>query len=242
MEKQSKSIGKIRIEHALIATMVVLVFGAGASYAAFYRTIGDEGFEYGYGYSVDLGEFGYGYGYLEGELDEDQTEDHGFFGDDGGATDVSASATKRTITVTYTTDYLAQNRINYGLTDEFGSNSAQSDFETGENSIQISDLSCGTTYFYRVETTDAGDNVWYDTDESNEETTDACASGGGGGASKGAPWGPATAISVIGNLPYPNAATPAELQANLTFLRTRLLTLLQQLVVALQAQLAAMNQ
>ncbi len=159
----------------VIVVVFSLVFGQ-AVYANFIGTGGSSGtFGYQYGYG-DSG-YGYGYGYGVGG-----NAAYGS-GPDGKATSVSATAAKTSFTVTYSTNYLAENRINYGKTDSYGSNSSQTSFQTGSNSIQVTGLTCNTTYHYQVESTDAGSNVWYSADATVKTT--ACSSGNGGGSSGG---------------------------------------------------------
>ncbi len=148
-----------------------LFLSAGLVHASFYRTTGTTGFYYGYGYGEN-GDSGYGYGYGYGYY---QTQaDYGFFGEDGKATDVSADATQTSFTVSFTSAYLAHYRIEYGLTDSFGSYTSTTGPQQGDLNIDVDDLTCGTEYYYRVETTDAGSNEWYSTDTSHTITTDAC--------------------------------------------------------------------
>ncbi|HMP19277.1 MAG TPA: peptidoglycan-binding domain-containing protein [Candidatus Paceibacterota bacterium] len=170
----------LKSRQSLLIAMMVMFLGTSIVSAAFYRINGSTNqFEYGYGYGYEYG-YGYGYGWHKSD---GQNNDEGFFGNDGRATGVSATSGSNLFTVSYTTNYLAQNRINYGLTNTFGNNSSQTVAQTGTNSITVSGLSCGTTYHYRVETTDAGGNIWYSTNTSHTITTSACASSGGGGGS-----------------------------------------------------------
>lgn len=169
----------VRKESVVAVLAVVLLLGAGAAHAAFTRVTGSAGFLYGYGYGYEMG-----YGYLDSELDADKTAAKGFAGDDGKVTGVSAVASSNYFTVTYTSSYEAKNRIQYGTTDSFGSQTSQSGFQSGTRSITVSGLSCGTTYHYRVQTTDAGNNVWYSTGSSHTIQTNSCGSSRGGGSSQ----------------------------------------------------------
>ncbi|MFA6446202.1 MAG: LamG-like jellyroll fold domain-containing protein, partial [Candidatus Paceibacterota bacterium] len=145
-------------------------FGVGYGYGYFY------GYHYTYGYTG--GYNGYGYGYLDTELSGSKQAE-GFLGADGKSTSVTATPGATSFTVNYTTSYLAKNRINYGATESFGSNTDMTANQTGANSIQITGLTCGTTYYYRVETTDAGNNIWYSTPTSHTTATFACPGAGG---------------------------------------------------------------
>ena len=149
---------------------------------SFYRTEGSTtAFEYGYGYGYDTYNTMYGYGYY---IDTDATGMYGFEGDDGKATSVSAARVGNGgFTVSYTTSYYAKNNVNYGTTNaacaSLASGSSQTAFQTGANTLTISGLSCGTTYYYCVASEDAGGNAWY-TDVSSISTGD-CGGGGTGG-------------------------------------------------------------
>lgn len=183
---QEKNVAKI-ISSVLIFSSLVLIFGPGV-YAGFIGSTGDSSvFEYQYGYGTS---YGYGYGYGDGG-----EAGYGFEGTTGVATSISAAATSRTsFTVSYTTNYLAQNRIEYGLTTSLGSANSYSNFETGANSLTISDLLCGTTYYYQVDSKDAGGNVW--SAAIGSVATLSCGGGsGGGGGSTSSPTTPSTATT-----------------------------------------------
>jgi hypothetical protein len=150
----------------VLAVLFTTVFGS-TIYAQFLRSAAGSTFIYGYGYGDD----GYGYGYGYGSSGDNS---YGFAGTSGAATGVSASASQTTATVSYTTSYSAKNQLNYGLTSGFGSNSSQTSFQSGNNYISLSGLSCGTTYYYRIASEDAGGNVWYDTGSYHTVTTSAC--------------------------------------------------------------------
>lgn len=185
----------------ILLVVFSLVFGP-TLYASFVGTAGDvDVFEYQSGYDGSVIGLGYGYGYGGNAV-------YGFLGADGKATSVSATNRESdNITVGYTTNYTSYNRINYGLTDSFGSNSSQSALETGTNSIEITGLVCNTTYHYRVETTDAAGNLWYSTDTSHTSDTAACATNGGGGGGSSSSATPATPATPA--VPGVTPATPA---------------------------------
>ena len=219
----------------VVLGMMVLLFAAGVGYAAFVRTGGSTGFSYGYGYGTG-NVYGYGYGYLNGEV-RTSNEDYGFLGVDGKATSVSVSTTATTMTVNYSTNYLAKNKIQYGLTTVMSSTSSESAFQTGANSITVTGLTCGVTYYYRVVSTDAGNNIWYSTPTFSITATANCTSsgsvGGGGGGGAYNPTATTTPAPTIG-LPYPNPTTPDQIKADIVYLQTKLLALLQQLLALLQ--------
>lgn len=167
----------------LIIGVVLLITGHGV-FAYFKRIALDSEFKYGYGYGyADLTGYGYGYGYGYGANVSD-VYDYGFWGTDGKATSVSAAVSGNTaLVISYSTSYLAKNRVYYGTTNTgtcstLGSSSSQTSFQSGSNSITISSLSCGTTYYYCVGSEDAGGNEWYTSISS--QSTAPC--GGGGGA------------------------------------------------------------
>ena len=171
----------------ILLVIFTTVFG-GTIYAEFIRTgAGSTTFSYGY----DGSGYGNGYGYGAGG---DATYGSG---SDGKATSVSASATQTTVTVNYTTSYKAKNQVNYGSTVSLGSNTTQTAFETGSNSATISGLTCNTTYYYQVASTDIGGVTWYDNNVSpyNSVTTSACSTSSGGSSSGGGGYNPWWAVA-----------------------------------------------
>jgi len=132
---------------------------------------------------------------------------------------------------------LAKNKIQYGLTTVMSSTSSESAFQTGANSITVTGLTCGVTYYYRVVSTDAGNNIWYSTPTFSITATANCTSsgsvGGGGGGGAYNPTATTTPAPTIG-LPYPNPTTPDQIKADIVYLQTKLLALLQQLLALLQ--------
>jgi len=156
---------------SILCAVFALIFGPGV-YASFIGSAGDSGtFEYQYGYGTG---YGYGYGYGAGGV-----TGYGFEGTDGKATTVSVSASQTGATISYTSSYQSKNQVAYGLTTGMTSNSTQTGWQTGSQTISLSSLTCNTTYYYRVASTDAGGNVWYDTATYHTFTTSACSSGGG---------------------------------------------------------------
>ncbi len=167
----------IKREALVIALMVGLLITAGAAHA-FYRITGDSEFGYGYGYDSEEG-YGYGYGYLSTKAD------YGFFGTDGEVTTFSAEPVGRTgFTVEYTTTYKAKDhQVKYGTDSGLsGATTATVHDEMKDAdtySYSISGLTCGTTYYYQVVVTDAGDNTWSSTIKNVD--TSACLISTGGG-------------------------------------------------------------
>ncbi len=170
--------------------------------AQFYRTQSPtSGFSYGYGYNFSDGTYGYGYGYYQ------ESQNYGFFGSDGKATSVSTTVNDDTkATVSYTTGYFAQNRIQCGLTSSLGSNTSFTSLQTGANSIQATGLSCNTLYYYRVNSRDSGSNDWFTSN--GTFTTAACPSGGSAVPSSPAP-SPAPAPAPT---PAPTPVAPTQPQ------------------------------
>lgn len=160
----------------VIISVFGLVFGQSV-FAAFIRSTGTS-LQYDYGYGYGGSGYGYGYGYGVGG---DNT--YGFEGTDGKATSISATGGATSFTVSFTTGYTAQNRIEYGLTSSLGSASSYSSATAGSQSVTISSLVCGTTYYYRVDSEDAGGVVWPSSNgtvATNSCTSSGFSSGGGG--------------------------------------------------------------
>ena len=104
--------------------------------------------------------------------------------------DVTAVPSQTSATITWTTDKLATPSVAYGTTDSYGSNSStnlsNSLAPTESASAILSPLACGTTYYYQVSSTDAGNGTAVGS--ANNFTTTACpvsSGGGGGGGSSG---------------------------------------------------------
>ncbi|MFA5599158.1 MAG: hypothetical protein WDA06_01040 [Phenylobacterium sp.] len=226
--------------------MVVLFLAAGITHAAFYRTIAPNiGFNYGYGYGFEDG-YGYGYGYGYGDYESDSGKaNYGFYGSEGNATAVSTSSDRSSFTVNYTASYLAKNKVEYGTTSSLGNETSQTDFQKGSNSIIVSGLTCGTVYYYRVATEDAGGNVWRTS--INTVKTSACTTGGGGGFStpptSGEETGKEETEAKEDLLDKPiSDMTHEEIISKLTELKIKLVNLIGQLIVKLQEQLTVLQQ
>ncbi|MFA5024766.1 MAG: peptidoglycan-binding protein [Patescibacteria group bacterium] len=206
----------------VVLGMMVLLFAAGVGYAAFIRTSGSTGFSYGYGYGTG-NVYGYGYGYLQSEGAALMT--YGFAGNDGKATSVSVSTTATTMTVNYSTNYLAKNKIQYGLTTAMSSTSSESAFQTGANSITVTGLTCGVTYYYRVVSTDAGNNIWYSTPTFSITATANCTSSGSVGGGGGGGGVPASTTSPTTSPSTTSGASQALLNQLIATLKSLLLQL-----------------
>lgn len=167
---------------AVIALLAVISGGA-VAYADFIRTSGDGGFfGYGYGYDTDTLEYGYGYGYYQTDTDPENRELYGFPGDDGAVTDISVNPSRTSAVVSYTSNYLAKHRVGYGESSVNENASSLTDFESGENSITLTDLECNTEYVFVVRSIDIADNAWPSDEDSF--TTDNCSGGGGSGGGR----------------------------------------------------------
>lgn len=180
----------------LMVGLAVLITGSGV-FAYFQRTASDSNFNYGYGYGYDGSNYGYGYGYGYG-ANVSGYNDYGFWGVDGKATSVSAASLGSSgVSVSYTNSYYAKNKIYYGTASatcaSLGSNTTQTSFQTGSQSTTISNLTCGTTYYYCVASEDAGSNTWYTSVGS--VSTSNC--GGGTGGTGGSVTPPTTEIPAI---------------------------------------------
>ena len=152
----------------IVLAVLILLVAVPYAYSEFQLSDSTADFDYGYGYSSSFG-YGYGYGYGSSV----GIAGYGFFGADGKATSVSAAQSGNTsLVISYSTDYYAKNMVQYGTTSGSYANGTQSVFQTGSNSITVSNLTCGVTYYYRVASVDAGGNTWY-TSESSKATA-AC--------------------------------------------------------------------
>ena len=70
---------------------------------------------------------------------------------------VTATPGTTTATITWTTDKNSNSRVDYGTTPSLGTSASDSGFVTA-HSITLTGLTVGTTYYYRVTSTDAGGN------------------------------------------------------------------------------------
>ena len=96
--------------------------------------------------------------------------------------DVTISAiTSSTATIAWMTDKLANSQIEFGLTDAFGSESTLNAAFANTHVVILNDLEAGTTYHYRIRTTDAGGRLTLG--EENTFTTSAALSSGVSSAS-----------------------------------------------------------
>lgn len=129
-------------------------------------------FRYGYGWSGNFQEWGYGYGYGEnmnhpvGEEDLPRLAEYGFDGDDGAVSVDDVITTKTTATITYSTNYLARFAYGYAtgypITEEnlLYAYDNNTDYVSGQQTIDATGLNCGTTYYYGIVARDAGNNRW----------------------------------------------------------------------------------
>jgi len=198
--RNEKSVSKL-IFSVLIIGLAFLIIGQGV-YAYFYRTLVKNGWGYGYGYGRHDSIWGYGWGYGYGYGDPTTWRGYGFWGIDGKATSVSVTAVAKTsLTVSYYTDYIAQNRIEYGTSaSAMDSATSWSSWQEGTNTITVSGLSCGTTYYYKVATRDANGTVWYSTDTYHSASTASCVSGSSGGGSSAPSSEEPTSITETSNI------------------------------------------
>ena len=164
-----------------VITLLAVLSGGAVAYADFVRTTGGLiGFGYGYGYDTDTLEYGYGYGYnnLSMTAPEDR-ELYGFLGDDGMVTDISVAVECDSAVITYTSDYLAEHRVAYGLLSPGDIDTTDwTDFESGENTVTLSDLDPSTDHVFVIGSRDVDGGLWPSDEDSF--TTPACSSGGGG--------------------------------------------------------------
>jgi len=157
--------------------------------SGFLRNRGDEGhnghsFYYGYGYSGDLGEWGYGYGYgVKGRSEPEATDlaEYGFEGDEGPVSVDDFEVTKTTLTITYSTDYLARLAWSVGSGFPFNDDNIviiggdTEEYFSGSQILIVDSLVCDTHYFFNIVAKDAGGNSWenigaFSTDSCNSTT------------------------------------------------------------------------
>lgn len=90
----------------------------------------------------------------------------------------TTNVTSTSATITWTTDENSTSVVNYGLTNSYGA-SASSAANVTSHSVTFSNLSAGTTYHFRVSSTDAANNATTGVDETF--TTSISGGGSGGG-------------------------------------------------------------
>ena len=76
----------------------------------------------------------------------------------------SGSVTNSGATITWTTDKDATSQVEYGLDTTYGSHSTLASSLTTNHSVSLSELSSGTTYHYRVKSTDEAGNITFSED------------------------------------------------------------------------------
>lgn len=156
----------------IVLAVLILLVAVPYAYSEFQLNDPTANFGYGYGYNSSSG-YGYGYGYGA----NNGIAGYGFVGMDGSATiGTPTQSGTNALVINYTTDYYAKNMVQYGIASGSYANSSQSAFETGSNSITISNLTCGVTYYYRIASEDAGGSTWY-TSESSKATADCGTTG-----------------------------------------------------------------
>lgn len=87
---------------------------------------------------------------------------------------ISSTKTTTSAIIIWTTNEDSSSQILYGLTDSYGSNTTEADTSTRvtSHSVEISGLSCGTTYHYKVISKDSTENISADND--NTLITNSC--------------------------------------------------------------------
>jgi len=95
---------------------------------------------------------------------------------------IVASATSGGATITWETVESGSSRVEYGLTDAYGTSTAETDTSPRQtsHSVTLSALSSCTTYHYRVKSTDASTNEGVSSDQTFQ--TSGCSTGAGGSA------------------------------------------------------------
>ncbi len=177
-----------------VITGLVLLAVAGIAFAAsspffdgFVRDRVYEGkgyFKYGHGLisyddEHDIHVYGYGYGYDFLDRDNHIGEgidyaEYGFEGEDGTPTIDSVVVDKTTTTITFSTNYLARLSYAYTLNPNGGDwidLEEEHDFNSGGRIWNLINLTCDTTYYFGINSFDAGDNRWSTKDSF---TTDSC--------------------------------------------------------------------
>ena len=127
-------------------------------------------------------------------------------------TSLSASATTTNATVTWATDKNTNSRVDYGLTASYGQNVTDAAFSTSHE-LTISGLSPGTTYHYKVTSTDA---VGTSTSSSDGTFITASNSTGGGGGGSGGSSGGGSSSPVNVKITTPTDKTPPTIRFSST--------------------------
>lgn len=222
-----------------IGFLVIILF-VGASilinqgvWAKFYRTTGTTGFSYGYGYGYEDG-YGYGYGYHQSE----NLADYGYLMEDRYPTAVSSGETATGVTITVSTEYLSLARVRYGTSS--GTYTLNSNYSTEyatSTVITLSDLTSGTTYYYKAQVKDVGGKEYEQTTEgefTTATTTTTTTTTVPPAGSSGGGWNPSVTTTTTKPV---SEMTVNELRSKLLESLRSLLSLLQQQLALLRAEI-----
>jgi hypothetical protein len=97
-------------------------------------------------------------------------------------TSVTSNGSKTDALITWTTVEAGSSQVEYGLTNSYGSLTTETDTvpRVSSHSVSLSNLTCATTYHYRVKSTDAAGNTATGSD--GTVSTTSCNSNGGAAA------------------------------------------------------------
>lgn len=122
---------------------------------------------------------------------------------------VSASSNSSGATITWTTDTVADSKVQYGASSSYGSETTLADTSgVTSHSVSVTGLSSCTTYHYRVNSNDLAGNTATSSDATF--VTTGCSSGGsgGGGGGGGSSGGSRVATPVKTSTTTPSSITP----------------------------------
>ena len=116
----------------------------------------------------------------------------------------ASSITSSGATVSWTTDTNSNSQVDYGTTTAYGNSSSLNAALVTNHSISLSSLTAGTTYHYRVKSTDASGNLALSTDNTFTTT-----SAGGSGAASWTDLGAGSRLSLSSPQNCNNTTSPA---------------------------------
>jgi hypothetical protein len=175
MKKLSKFPKQIVLIIFALVTITGAVYAMRPFTVGFIRTAqdGQEKFLYGYGiktYGQPGGTvYGYGYGFdvkdrSNHQYDQIDYVNYGFSGSDGSVSVDSIEPNQTTATIIFSTNYLSRVVRAYALDmitaatppDQILGLTRDSDYSSGSRTWEITDLTCGTQYYYLINSEDAG--------------------------------------------------------------------------------------
>lgn len=212
--------------------MVLLLMGAGISYAQFYKTTGSTGFGYGYGYGYESG-YGYGYGYHQSDGED---SNYGYLYSNRLPLSASSGITKTSATITVTTEYKAFAKVDYGTTSGSLSGGSYTSTYATSTAVSLSGLSCGTTYYYKSAAKDIGGNEWEESSENSFSTLDCSTTSSSSGTTSSSPSGTEEETE-----DEETPKTEKELRTKISELIRSLINTINELIAKLQQQLSELR-